>query len=67
MNTPIRIGDRVHNGVYGSGTVEGFGYEEGRGQHVRVLWDTDPLAVGMIQRFRLQRILIERPLRVGPA
>ena len=66
MNTPIRIGDRVHNAVYGSGTVEGFAYPEGRGEHVRVLWDTDPLAGGMIQRFRLQRILIERPLRVGP-
>ena len=67
MNTPIRIGDRVHNAVYGSGTVEGFDYPEGRGEHVRVLWDTDPLAVGAIQRFRLQRILVERPLRVGPA
>ena len=67
MNTPIRIGDRVHNATHGSGTVEGFDYPEGEGEHVRVLWDSDPLTVSMMQRFRLQRILIERPLRVGPA
>jgi hypothetical protein len=56
MHTPLRIGDRVENAVYGSGTVEGFGYKPGCGEHVCVLWDADPLTVATIYRYRLQRV-----------
>ena len=41
MNTPMRVGDRVESGAYGPGTVEGFGFCEGEGEHGRVLFDSD--------------------------
>ena len=61
MNTPIRIGDRVHNAVYGSGTVEGFYYPEGLGEQVVVVWDQSAPEVAWIGRYRLRRILRVTP------
>ena len=42
MNTPLKAGDRVHNAVYGVGTVEGFDRNEHGSQLVTVRWDKNP-------------------------
>jgi hypothetical protein len=55
MNTPLRIGDRVEHAAKGKGTVEGFEFPEGKGEHVRVLWDYDPLIVSLHERVELVR------------
>ena len=56
MNTPMRVGDRVESGAYGPGTVEGFGFCEGEGEHVRVLFDSCPTDVVTMMRHELQRV-----------
>ena len=56
MHTPLREGDRVHNAALGAGTVTGFGYEEGCGEHAIVQFDGDADIVS-IYRFRLRRII----------
>ena len=56
VSTPLRIGDRVENAISGPGTVEGFGYTDGEGEHVRVLFDSCPLEVRRFSRHQLQRV-----------
>ena len=67
MNTPMRAGDRVESGAYGPGTVEGFGYREGEGEHIRVLFDSCPTDVIATMRHELQRVrgTVDGALQVG--
>ena len=39
MNTPLRVGDKVHNPTHGTGYVTGFVFPEGQGEWVEVAFD----------------------------
>lgn len=59
MHTPLRRGDRVHNPRMGTGSVDGFGFHEGAGEHVIVRWDENPDLTDALYRDALSRVLSE--------
>ena len=65
MNTPLRRGDRVESDQWGRGTVVDFGFLDGLGEHVGVLFDAGPPEVLHITRHGLRRVHVDSPTRSG--
>jgi hypothetical protein len=57
MNTPLKVGDRVHNPVQGQGSVTGFVFPEGCGEWVEVVFDAQAPAALNIERKDIRRVL----------
>ena len=57
MNTPLRVGDKVHNPTQGTGYVTGFVFPEGQGEWVEVAFDASRPATVNIERADLRRVL----------
>ena len=60
MHTPLKVGDRVENAVFGPGTVTGFAFNEGEGESVCVVFDTANTGITrvaqILSRYQLQRV-----------